>query len=409
MRLKKEPLRIFAVSIVIGSVVFISYATVFLASERAHGVLQSIMQVFDSAIYTLMDRRRSEQAGSADSGIIDLDDAAVETAILRFNDLSTLLWFKEAVLPSRSLELQWKAWKSGDSQVLADGPAISSAAERQLIKSFIDADTVLDGIGKKVRTSFDLLFLLFGFILSMGTAGSVAFYAESNRSRMRQELLRNAFRLALQAEEDTNKSVAMQLHDDVAQDIASARMLCERIAVSPDAGLAGKASAILGELNVKIRNLSANLHPPEIKTLGLGAALAALCSDIERRFDYPLKFAGDSAMPRMPEFAELAVYRIMNEAAVNACKHADKGGALLQCGIERISDAEESFFFILRDDGFASETDTAAQALLRAAGLGMNAMKERAATIDAELRIELNENGSQVRLTVPVNADRSSA
>ncbi len=409
MRLKKETGRILGVFILISGIFFSSYITIFLASAKANASLQSIRQVFDSSIHTITMQNLRIPDSFYDAMSMSLDEDSIRAAITRFNNLNSLLWFKEASQPSATLAIRWQAWRNTKIRGTDLRDLASQTADRELIQSFEEANSILNEIGKKVRTAFDLLFLTLGFILSVGTAGSVAFYADLRQSRMKQQLMQDSFRLALSAEENTNKSVAMQLHDDVAQDIAAARMLCERIAVSKDLSLSEKASGILGEVNIKIRNLSANLWPPELKTLGLGAALTGLCVDMELRFNYPIAYSGDAFVPRMPEFVELNIYRIMREAAVNASKHANKGGAILQCGKENPANGMESLFFILKDEGFSHADGTSRLPPSRADGLGMNAMKERAASIGADLQIHLHGEGSLVRLTVPIKMKRSFA
>lgn len=388
--------------------VFSAYAGLFLISSRTYGVLQEIGTAFDSTTQELIARRLDSLGDSLDYHTMAFDQSATDRAIRHFRRLSGLLWFKMAARPSELLAEAWRNWEIADAdQQLAlhrgmiPASFLIDARRNDLIMALLRAKSVLNGIGDKVHTAFDLIFLFFGLLFSFGTAGSVAFYSVLRQSRLKEQFARDSFRLSLEAEERTRKGVALELHDDLAQDIAAARMLCERTSLAGDAAMAKQAASILIGVNAKMRGLSAELRPPELDASGLGAALRSLCQDMEKKTQYRIGFVGDEAIPRLPGLVELNAYRIVREAVANAFKHANKGGATLTSRLVDGSRGHRTLILEVRDDGFDQGAHAARQAEeTRGSGLGLRAMSERAESIGARLTISIDSAGSRVELEV---------
>lgn len=381
------------------------YAAVFLASSRASSAQQALSREFDAAAMALVAGLSDRPAGLTELLGIHEDDGAKRAGLRRFERLSPLLWYGGGDNPATRLVDAYEAWTRAVSGVAGSGLAARErdSAAMELAAAYIEAGALLDRAGARVRISFDLTFLFLSFLLSMGAAAGVSMLARLRESRLKERLAHDTYLRSLRAEEETRKAVAMELHDDLAQDVAAAKMLCERAADSCENSLARRAAGILGETNKKIRRLSSELRPPELDAFGLGAALKAICDEAARRFDFSLRYEGPQELRRFDEELELGVYRIMREAASNAAKHAAKGGGVLSC---ELSDegGHPILSVSLRDEGWEEDpygfrAAPAPQAdPIRGAGLGLNAMRERAKAIGAELSIELRQDGSTVAL-----------
>jgi len=388
--------------------VFSAYAGLFIISSRSYAVLQAIGTAFDSTTQELIARRLDSLGDSLDYHTALFDQSATDKAIRRFQRLSELLWFKEAARPSELLAEAWRRWKLADvDQRLAlhrgriSGIVVIDTHRNDLIMALLRANGALARIGDRVHTAYDLIFLFFGLLFSFGTAGSVAFYSGLRQSQLKEQFARDSFRLSLEAEERTRKGVAMELHDDLAQDIAAARMLCERVGFADDVTMAKEAASILVGVNAKMRGLSSELRPPELDASGLGAALRSLCQDMEKKTRYRIGFVGDEALPRLPEFVELNAYRIMREAVANAFKYANRGGATLTSRLINDPWGRKSIILEVQDDGFDQEDLAVRRAEeTRGSGLGLRAMRERAESIGASLTIFIDSAGSRVALEV---------
>ncbi len=174
----------------------------------------------------------------------------------------------------------------------------------------------------------------------------------------------------------------MELHDDIAQDIAAARMLCERMqnTKTNSSDLAIRAASTLGEVNRKIRTLCTELRPPALEETGLQEAVRILCETESGRLSQSLHFTPAGDIPRLSNQVEANLYRIIREAVVNATKHAMEG------------------YNEVKDSGFEQGSKPGN----RGYGFGITTMHERAALIGAGLSVQLDPEGSLVRIKVPL-------
>lgn len=401
-----ERVKNLGVMLLTSAFVFSSYTSIFFASSRANRTIQSVSLRFDSALQSFYELRASRLTGVDARFPRAYTDDEITDAVERFFDLSRYLRFEQAWGPSEQLRRKWYSWLAlMESGVARAGPE-TDLLELELISLLRRSAWILSGIGQRIRMAFDISFLLMGLLLSLGTAGAAAFYSSLRQSMLKERLAKEAFRLSLKAEEDVRKAVALELHDNLAQDIAAARMMCERARLAGDGELAGRAACTLKDVNERMRGLCSELRPSELRDMGLGSALKTLCRDLARKRGYAIEFCGDESLPRLPEIVELNVYRILREACVNACKYADRGGAELRCRCGADRERGRFLEFELTDEGFQiqDEEDLAREA--GGFGLGMNVMRERASAIDALLDIDLRPEGSSVRLRIDHVEDR---
>ena len=110
---------------------------------------------------------------------------------------------------------------------------------------------------------------------------------------------------------------------------------------------------------------------------------------VERQIDIPI--------PPLGSEAELAVYRIAQEALTNVARHAESDSAQLTVS----SDADQ-LTLTVRDQGRGLPNGRAPE------GNGMRGMRERAGLIGANLTIErpIHGVGTELRLELPLNGTR---
>ena len=65
------------------------------------------------------------------------------------------------------------------------------------------------------------------------------------------------------------------------------------------------------------------MRPPVIDEIGLETALSHLVHEQRRRGGPQIKFDSDVQFRRLPPILENALYRIVQEALTNACKHSE--------------------------------------------------------------------------------------
>jgi signal transduction histidine kinase len=141
------------------------------------------------------------------------------------------------------------------------------------------------------------------------------------------ENLRFYVRQITDAQEDERRRIARELHDDTAQGLIDLSRRLDNLAAS-EQGLTASAVERLERLQLRIEDLlegvrrfGRDLRPSVLDDLGLLPALEGLMASLQQSGIEPhLETRG--AVRRLPSEAELALYRIVQEALNNIRKHA---------------------------------------------------------------------------------------
>lgn len=218
--------------------------------------------------------------------------------------------------------------------------------------------------------------------------------AETSRERLREVASR-----ALTAAEEERKRIARELHDETAQLLAA---LLIRIRVVRNAGDPDAVAALLEDMRREIgqalegvRRFARGLRPPALDELGLVPAIESHLRSL--REISPVHISLDAELARderlAPE-AELAVYRIVQEALSNMLRHSAATHAAV--GVRR----EAGRLVVSVDDdgrGFA-----VADTMAAGTGLGLFGMSERAGYLGGRVEVRSEPGaGTRVRAEIP--------
>jgi len=217
--------------------------------------------------------------------------------------------------------------------------------------------------------------------------------------REREEEIRSFSARLMQAREDERRHLALELHDDVNQQLAAVNLGVANLRRQIPAGNSGveSQSALIHRQLVQvtdaIRRISHDLHPAILELGGLSAALRSCCAEFEALTKIRVEFtvAGDFA--GISPAVNLALYRIVQEALQNVAKHADAKTARVELsrsvGVLRLT---------VSDTGKGiNRSITKARS-----GLGLLGIRERARVAGGEAVIRSVPNEGTT-LTVTVN------
>ena len=216
---------------------------------------------------------------------------------------------------------------------------------------------------------------------------------ESYRQRLRDVAAR-----ALAAEEEERKRIARELHDDTAQSLA-ALMLRLRLARNQEDPEARARSLDelreeVGEALERIRRFARGLRPPALDELGLVPALESHVRGLSEAAGIPVRMEAESVDGLLSPHAELALYRIAQEALSNAIRHARASN--VRVSIRRRAG---SVVLTVRDDGRGFSV--AAMREGDRPGMGLFGMEERAAYLGGRVEIRSRPGrGTVVRATI---------
>ena len=185
------------------------------------------------------------------------------------------------------------------------------------------------------------------------------------------------------AQEQERRRVAYDLHDGVAQSLASLLFRLEAASVAIE-DTRSTREAIEGSTEIvrmsiaEVRGAIAALRPAELDDLGLEAALRARLDDIQ---SVQLHFDSDLNGRRLPGALEVTFYRVAQEALANAVKHSGCSRIDLRLALD-----DAQFVTLSVTDNGRGIAD-APIVHKRGQGVGMSAMRERMALIGGSISI----------------------
>ncbi|GAB3674550.1 GAF domain-containing sensor histidine kinase [Actinocorallia lasiicapitis] len=203
---------------------------------------------------------------------------------------------------------------------------------------------------------------------------------------------------AVEAQEAERGRVAREVHDGIAQRLASLGFhLSAALGALPPEGEAFRQITVARELcelaSAEARAAIGGLRPPVLDDLGLSAALAGLAREAGSRqpsLDVTVTVSGELDAP-LPDHLQTALYRIAQEAVGNVLRHADATAVdlLLEYGRGRVTLAIE-------DDGRGFRPHQP-----RPESYGLRGMNERAELLGGRLTVHSTPgDGTTVRATL---------
>jgi len=145
----------------------------------------------------------------------------------------------------------------------------------------------------------------------------------------------------------------------------------------------------------EVRGLSRLLHPPEIETLGLAAALEEYVEKFNAMGGIHLEAQLPSQSFRMASDVEVAIFRLVQESLTNIRRHSGAQEATLRM---KFSDGKCLLEISDQGRGFNPQT----LSLRNSIGMGLASMRERAREMGGDLEIESGPKGTIVRASLPV-------
>jgi signal transduction histidine kinase len=202
------------------------------------------------------------------------------------------------------------------------------------------------------------------------------------------------------AREEERRRLRRDLHDGLGPTLATVTVKAE---AARDAIAAEPAQAIIlleeiiGQAQTAItdiRRLVYNLRPPALDDLGLVAAIRAQAM----HYEHPglrVSIEAPQHLPELSAAAEVAAYRIIQEALTNVVRHANARSCLIRLMFDG------ALHLSVVDDGCGIPVD-------RQAGVGLRSMLERAVEVGGSCVVEaLPSKGTRVQASLPCSSNET--
>jgi signal transduction histidine kinase len=219
------------------------------------------------------------------------------------------------------------------------------------------------------------------------------------RQRAERELSELSGRL-IHAHEEERTRIARELHDDLSQRLALLQISVERLD-QDTAELPSKArqelkniAALTGECSSELHDISHQLHPSRLDTLGLVPAMEGFCREFSVQHDLQVQFVHQDVSRQIPKDVSLCVFRIAQEALRNVVKHSGATEAQVE-----LTYRGDQIDLSISDPGAGFDPASA-----KVEGLGLISMRERLRLIGGHLSIESEvSRGTRICARVPLS------
>lgn len=228
--------------------------------------------------------------------------------------------------------------------------------------------------------------------------------ADMTEARRSEEMLRALSRRLVHAQEAERARVALELHDHITQLLCAILIRCQTLAskLSARGGpLKGEATILremLGKTAEEVERISRNLRPSVLEELGLVAVLRAASREFAGRTRVAVKLVCGRLTARLPADAELALYRILQEALNNVERHAHARHVSV-----RLRQGRAFVQLVINDDGIGFDPDHPPAKRKGKGGLGLLGMRERATSVGGALTVKsVHRAGAEIEVRIPL-------
>lgn len=315
---------------------------------------------------------------------------------------------QQAQYLAASFEQFWTAldqvfqWAANDEEARARQFVQATLLPRQEALKALVARLLVDNVEADERAATEIAaiyagieqslyrFLLLGALL----IGAVAFLQvranrlhiqeiatlSESRQRLARELIAN--------QEETLRLLSRDLHDEFGQILtALGAMLARARRLAPDSQFEQEAREInqtVQEALEKVRALSQSLQPVILEEQGFVPALEWYLATYQRQHGIRIDYEKDGEAPQLTPLQAIHLYRIVQEALSNIARHARAAQAAV-----RWQHHAGQFQLQVQDRGPGIPADAAR-------GIGLAAMRERAALMNARLAIASSKDGTMI-------------
>jgi len=217
----------------------------------------------------------------------------------------------------------------------------------------------------------------------------------------RSETLSLSGRLIL-AQDDERARLARAIHDGLSQSLALLAVELDLLGQDPPQapeqvkgrveGLASQVKA----MSADVHRIAHGLHPAKLEQLGLAAAMAGHCREVERVHGVAVRCECRDVSRWLPPDIALCLYSVTQESLQNVIKHSGAKRATVD-----LAAVDGEMRLSIADDGKGFDLE----AVRAGAGLGLLSMRERVRLVRG--RIEWRSRpgaGTRVEVRVPLPA-----
>ena len=305
-----------------------------------------------------------------------------------FNDKKSLNIILETKYLRQIFEgLEW-TWEELTKKLIEN---IDADYEKQIIAVHIKL--LAEETEKRIRINSILNFVLI-FLSILSIPGYIGFNALTNREKDKKKnaelKLQNLSSQLLATYEREKKLLSMDIHDDIAQELYTARLLCNKN---------DQAAKRIESALKKLRNIAYQLQPPELEILGYSEAVEDLCRNLHKPENMRIEYncSGMNSI-KMDYVIKIHLYRIIQESLNNSIKHS--GADLISI---RLIGLYPSVKLTIKDNGKGFDPLKIPKQRQKTQ-MGLDSIRERCRLIGGSISIKSGQSkGTKIEITVSLS------
>jgi len=201
----------------------------------------------------------------------------------------------------------------------------------------------------------------------------------------------------MKVQDEERRRIARDLHDSTGQKLAALKM---SIAQGKNTGSRAEQMKLVDEVLQEIRTVAQLLHPPLLEEAGLLSAAKWLVEGFSSRSGIKVSLNVSDGFGRLSGNAELALFRVIQEALNNIHHHSGANTATIE-----VEHRNSSLILRVSDDGHGMQHPQAQDSSAPILGVGLLGMRERISQLGGELTIKSGETGTTIEAELPLNSD----
>jgi len=222
----------------------------------------------------------------------------------------------------------------------------------------------------------------------------------------RTAALRHLSAKLMHSQDEEHRRIARNLHDSLGQYLTSIKMNLESLSRSDAPNKGEVLSAALESVErsiVETRTLSCLLHPPLLDEVGFASAARWYTDEFAKRSGIVVKLHLPDGIDRLPELAEIALFRILQESLTNVHRHSGSASVEIQ-----LKANGHQAVFTIRDFGRGMPTESqGSQTNGNHFGVGLSGMRERVTDLGGNFEIQSDGGGTAITVSIPLAAQIS--
>lgn len=303
-----------------------------------------------------------------------------------------------------ALPVLYFALRSGWRGVAASFPIASLAVATASIAS---GNTALATQVQLFLVVVGVASLLLGASVDELSARNSVLEIANTRLDRASEDLREAARRNLGLSEDLRRWITSELHDELGQNLTALQTrlkLAERKTGASDQF--APAWDIIANMRHSVSGLMASLRPAGLDEFGLASALqGGAIRELAKSagLAYRIRIEDDdNLLDRLGNDTQTAIYRIVQEAATNAVRHADARNIHVRLRVRRI-DGCIRIGLAISDDGQGIASHARHE---QKHGIGLQGIRDRVLLLGGRLRIRSDAGGTRLLVAFAIRVSQ---